>query len=1858
MPRRRPFRRLVAALSAPFQGGPLNEVQSRSSDHSARALTRAAGIASQAILNGYGIEALEQRVLFTVLGNNAPLPIPQNGPLPAATGPGTGQVDFFNLSGTQIRIAWNDMEFQVVDATVPMGSASGVEADPDVLTATAPTLVPNIYAIYIMQSHLDSWLSIGAVPAITDTTDDRPFLPTGSNPTLNVFPATIQEGSTAGLIAAPIGTGVGSVLLGAVTTTTTDAGLPILSIPNTQSSTGPFNPGGNITPGVYESPVALDTSGTPILDSAGREIPNDLGRFLFGGVITGDVNIPAPSSAIDIAPEPASQGGNVGLFYAGAILTGDAEGTAPDPGIAASSLAPNFSVGGDIRDLVTTGNIGGGRGNGGRADLSQYFTGLRMVVGGSVGEINMRGGGFYGSLDVEHLPSVYGLPNNLFSEHELEARVQTNPEEPGDFFGPNGGGQLATLTGYPLLPATIFNNDASPTSVSSTNTAQFLGSVAETNPDTGLPIRDANGNIVYYATVDGVVEGDAPDSETTDNYAIPLLAGQTIDPELTLTESSVFQGATLSLIDPDGRVVANETVTSSQTQPVGSKTTAFQYTADRPGVYTFRIVQLIIASTITDVFYNLTVTGLGDLGLGALSAGGGDIIDTGAATSFEVQHGDAGAFLAPTAFAIASTANNLGTLQDKIQEAPAIQVDAGSLRVVKGGQLGVAEGGVSPVPEGPFGFNGEFGAEPVLSVPAGQVGLLEATDLTGVLTALTPFDSLNSANVTAQAFTVPRIAIGGNIQMIDGAGTVFLDLATNQGIGDILAGNMATTTTASFIETNFDNVGNDGIIDLIDVSGNFGSEQVGGPAFITNTGGYLRFLHVGGQIFQDTFFGNQNSFIIQGTPNQVLSYTEDTGTTVKFTPVGSSTTTTVNDNGVVTSTTTGPTISLTTYGIRDKGGGVIVNAAVGGGTMTISASGGNGIPADDLADISGVSLAATSDTVISTQENALGAPVLNGNNEPVLVATQTPATAGTTTTTTGTDANNNPVTTTVTTSGGGTTSSLTFAGNTEIDVLDLSISGSLIDNIANNTPNGEIANIDLLTPGASIVSLSSIGTIGLLSSHTGAVVTTSTGLGTAPLFPDADTFPFDLQSTGIYAGGDILNIRSGGGLGNISVDGSINSIVADAGASSTAGVFAGINGPVIAGTAVSATTNAPEAIAVTTGGVGFATSGNIDAVNVGQGVLPSGTGSFALAGIFADGDIGSVTNAGRAQADVRGNVIAADKLDAVTLTNASIIGATVGSVYPLANTQSLTGLISNSINEGQSPINFTVGAVTVNGRGGIIGSIIFGFNINRVSVGTLGFGILTSTFESTGGGVINSITAGGYGLRDSDFVGGRGHQLRQRHRQRLAVARHRLRHRRPPERHHGGSTPSPGSRSRPTTTSMPPWATSPGVAVIPASTDTGVLEDDTIASIGTIGSISAQTVRTAEPITSLNETEPQANIPRVGQTLSDGVQHHQQARRGQHPRLDQRPADHRRVAGHLPRERRRQPAGHLGRGNHPEPGHHRQLRAADHRPGQRGDHPRLVHPGDRPGRHHPEPDHRRKPERHRHRQRGHPAHDGAGERGGQHHGAGSERRTDAGHPAHRRGAQRRFADHRRARGVDHRQRRAGRQHRQDHRQRLSAGTGSGRGSRPRQRAGVGGRRDRHARQADRQRQHHRRPHRGRRSDEHAGHRRRVQPEHHQRPDHRGRADLHRHAGRRERLGRHHRQRVHPQLHRPRWQRGIRLHHREPAQLHRPLYHPGRDRVWLCSATSARSTELGRAAWTSAATSVTAPTRPASSKAAANGSTSAGRCWATRPSSRSPARSTCWRSTATSPPARSMSAHPLTKLTLAAGPNAGGNVTQS
>ena len=282
--------------------------------------------------------------------------------------------------------------------------------------------------------------------------------------------------------------------------------------------------------------------------------------------------------------------------------------------------------------------------------------------------------------------------------------------------------------------------------------------------------------------------------------------------------------------------------------------------------------------------------------------------------------------------------------------------------------------------------------------------------------------------------------------------------------------------------------------------------------------------------------------------------------------------------------------------------------------------------------------------------------------------------------------------------------------------------GSTIDSISQTT-GGDIENI---TAG-NVGSITSNGNLGTMSDTTGAAIN--------PIAVFSNTYPFVDQHFGISVA-NLGSITSTKSIGNVLASGVIGTVTANSDNTDDPNTFEGIDGPIVAN------------------GSSAASSGqltSITTVNIGDGILPSGTGAGSNAGIYGVGEIDTVTGT---NADIRGNIQSNTAIGTVTLTGGSIINADIfvtssfadGNVYTIDTNETLPGGTINIDNP-----DYVIGDVNVNGNGGIIGSFILGASVGTVTVGSAGFGIFTSLYPG------RRRRADQYGIRRRLWHSGRRH---------------------------------------------------------------------------------------------------------------------------------------------------------------------------------------------------------------------------------------------------------------------------------------------------------------------------------------------------------------------------------------------------------------------------------------------------------------------------------------------------------------------
>jgi hypothetical protein len=663
-----------------------------------------------------------------------------------------------------------------------------------------------------------------------------------------------------------------------------------------------------------------------------------------------------------------------------------------------------------------------------------------------------------------------------------------------------------------------------------------------------------------------------------DYYGVSLLAGQTVTVQLTDTTTPGFNLLNVGVYDPDGRLIATD---YSDVDPTAVLGKPFRFTADRPGVYRFAVAEpgdgdfnggagFAPSGHVGHRTYELRLTGAGNIAIGGVTAGGNVLDPEVSINGFTAGDGDIGTI----------SAGGTAIFQFKALDAYSVATADGSLRSIDADNIGRLD-------------NNAVVGGPDLSIRNGNVGLLRASN--GVL-GVNPSSMLLPSDAET-----PR-----NYQLVSAGGRFQGALIADQKIGVVRAGDMATLLPSVFT-ANADNAGGDGVIDLIDVNGNFGTIQGGGPQITTGPKGNVRYINVGGDLFRDEAFGGGRPDLTVFNAGQTAQITDDSGAVLRISP-GSG------------ATGTGATLGVLTYGIRGSGGSAIVRLESTGSVNINASARGNSAPAEI-------------GTVLST---GIGRALILGPNGRLVLAP-------------------------------GPDLSVYVGGKSRVDILN--VRGNQFTSVDNNT-SGEIVSIFARS-------------IGNLEAESLGVAKSSTGTAILPynlIIPGA-VYPYEGQRTGIVVG-DIMNAKAYGAMGNLIVNpamagggtGTINSVVADSNSKRgpDASAFEGIVGPVYA-------------------------SGPMFDVSIGQGILPSGNGNSARAGVFAGGQIGTLR--GKKGASIRGNVISETGITKIDLVNGgSIINANIMVPADLEDSREFVPTVTySSDNDSVDSPQYEIGLINVAG---------------------------------------------------------------------------------------------------------------------------------------------------------------------------------------------------------------------------------------------------------------------------------------------------------------------------------------------------------------------------------------------------------------------------------------------------------------------------------------------------------------------------------------------------------------------------------
>jgi hypothetical protein len=883
----------------------------------------------------------------------------------------------------------------------------------------------------------------------------------------------------------------------------------------------------------------------------------------------------------------------------------------------------NITRAGDLHSLLVSGSIGTNS-NPAPADRPTFKTGFDARVGGQIGQIS-SGDSMIGGVDAIHAAVHSAFGANI---EEVEGRNINSVAA-----SPAAGWFTSFLEGDASV-----NNDTYAT-------AQALAS---------YPGKKGRSTV----TVFGQLQATGPIADYVDYYSMSLLAGQAMTVQLSGIGGIPTAGLlNVGIYDPDGRLVATDYPNVGLGVAVAGQPVRF--VADRPGLYRIAVAVAGDADfngpggefgtvNVGNVPYQVAITGAGNVGIGGILAGNN--IQDGQDSDvygFFVENGDMGGIEAGGSVFSSVTSQS-------------VVVRKGSLRSISGASIGLSTGGALNGPQIGDGMD--------LVVPRGNVGLIRSTQ--GIV-ALNPLS---------------LVPVGGDYQVVSAAGTLASNIYANRAIGVIRAGDMITLTPSVFT-ANADLQGADGVIDLIDVQGDMGTLQSGGPAISTGPGGDVRYIHVGGTVYRDFFFGGGTPEATTYAPGEKVHLTDDSGSKIDLEPFPLMPNPAFIPGGT-NPAQIGPTLTVTAYGIRSSGGVAVVNVT---STGSVRVGGGGGGKAHV--------------EIGTLKTTGIGNPVLRDAITGNLIFDQPTTASGTNL---------------------GQTLDILINGSAKVDVFK--IEGSDFTSIVNKT-RGEIVNIDAtvnpvlpVTPG-----FTNNGTIGTLQGTSFGTAEHHTGAAVNGLDVVQNVFPFNQQHNAVISG-NIMNIETSGGVGNLAVTGNVGNIFANSGGRHSTDAFEGISGPLVV-------------------------SGNLNAVNIGEGILPSGSGNLSQAGIYVGGLLGSVENQGLTS-DIRGNIVSNGGIGSIDLSNGAIIGARVMNVTTFDQSRRFTnGFMSQG---GGGPISnpiFDIGEINVGGAGGIIGSLFVANSIGPVKV-VHGFGIFSSAFVLNGNGRQGGISAEGYGIRGSFVAGG------------------------------------------------------------------------------------------------------------------------------------------------------------------------------------------------------------------------------------------------------------------------------------------------------------------------------------------------------------------------------------------------------------------------------------------------------------------------------------------------------------------------
>ena len=741
----------------------------------------------------------------------------------------------------------------------------------------------DLFHVYVAQASIDSYISIAEVPDVTQT-GPRPMLPFSGNVSVTIDQPNI--GTDLGKTTAG---GTGSVFLGTRT----------WAIPNIENSGNRIIRSDNFN-GLGVAPASIANRNGRLVAGFSTAQDVHLGRFLFGGAISGQVVIR----------------GSMISFYCGHLLTGMTEGQ-----IEGTPLAPgNFFVQGDIRNILVKGPIGidGVASTWEGRAAPTWFTGTDFDIRGKLGQLR-TGDDYYATGIVHNTNEGNGL---RLRQQEIEFRIDT--QRTGQFTEFENG-QFGDNEAF-------FNNDTF-------ETPQFLGSI--NNKTTGANSVWVNGLLQWQPA--------ARVNDRADYYAVPLMAGQTV--QVRLLSPTIFESFRLidgvptpipvgsktffmhmGVFDPDNRLIASDysnvdDTTAQNLDEDPQQQNWLSFTAEKPGIYRFAVgldapgFGVEPGPGIPETLYSMQILNVGPMAVGGIVADNsivspatfGTIIGPGGQIelalpkpNIETVVGDLGAVYSINDFIIGAGGGVTA------------RVNGGNLRAVDAISIGAV--------------NETIYAEDIqLEVPNGSIGMIRGSG-----TSVGAHSVQFNETLVTTGTRVPQSVIGGDIQYIVSLTTLITDARVNGSVGVMHINNWGVTNYAGSLTVNADQTGAPGVIDLIDATGNIGTLEAGGPIITVGPGGNVRYMHVteagtafrprtaGGSTPEETVYAQgQNAVITDDSgANVVIEPTQD----LIFNPQTGGTT---NNSG---------TLTVLTYPIIPAAG-----TASGGGSVILRVSSTRGL---------------------------------------------------------------------------------------------------------------------------------------------------------------------------------------------------------------------------------------------------------------------------------------------------------------------------------------------------------------------------------------------------------------------------------------------------------------------------------------------------------------------------------------------------------------------------------------------------------------------------------------------------------------------------------------------------------------------------------------------------------------------------------------------------------------------------------------------------------------------------------------------------------------------------------------------------